>query len=103
MLRRLSSSSVLLWGTVFAAGAYFVYLAAPQWLEKEADPRSQEFLPRLGGALLLLVVGFIAASWAARAARRVPSTSERIDRTIVPVLAAVLRYGILIICKNISE
>lgn len=58
---------------------------------------SLEFLPRLGGALLLLVVGFIAASWAARAARRMLSTSERIDRTIVPVLAAVLRYGILIL------
>lgn len=51
MLRRLSGSSVLLWGTVFAAGAYFVYLAAPQWLKKEADPRSQEFLDKMAAEI----------------------------------------------------
>lgn len=51
MLRRLSASSVLLWGLVFAAGAYFVYLAAPQWLEKEADPRSQEFLDKMAAEI----------------------------------------------------
>jgi hypothetical protein len=33
------------------AGAVFVYLAVPQWLVKEADPRSQEFLERMAAEI----------------------------------------------------
>jgi hypothetical protein len=44
VLRRLSVSSVLLWGMVVVVGAYFLYLNAPNWFEEETDPRSQEFL-----------------------------------------------------------
>jgi hypothetical protein len=47
VLRRLSASSVLLWGIVVVAGAYFVYLRAPDWLGDEPDPRSQEFLGKI--------------------------------------------------------
>jgi hypothetical protein len=51
MLRRLSASSVLLWGMVVVAGTYFVYLKAPDWLEGEPDPRSQEFLGRVAAEI----------------------------------------------------
>ena len=51
MLRKLSTSSVLLWGMVIIAGAYFVYLRAPDWLEKESDPRSQEFLGKIAAEI----------------------------------------------------
>ena len=50
-LKRFSMSSVILWGMVFVIGAYFVYLAAPDWLEKEADPRSQEFLGKIAAEI----------------------------------------------------
>ena len=38
---------MLLWGMVVVAGAYFLYLRAPDLLEGEPDPRSQEFLDRI--------------------------------------------------------
>jgi hypothetical protein len=50
-LRKFSMSSAILWGMVFVTGAYFVYLAAPDWLEKEADPRSQEFLDKIAAEI----------------------------------------------------
>jgi hypothetical protein len=51
VLRRLSSSSVLLWGMVVVAGAYFLYLGAPGWFEATADPRSQEFLGKIAAEI----------------------------------------------------
>jgi hypothetical protein len=51
VLRKLSTSSVLLWGMVIIAGAYFSYLAAPGWFEKESDPRSQEFLAKIAAEI----------------------------------------------------
>ena len=51
MLRKLSTSSVLLWGMAIIAGAYFVYLAAPGWFEKKSDPRSQEFLGKIAAEI----------------------------------------------------
>jgi small conductance mechanosensitive channel len=56
-----------------------------------------DFLPRLGGAVLLLVVGFVVAGWASRAVYQVVSRSERVDATLKPIIKAVVRYGILII------
>jgi len=50
-LKKVSVSSVILWGMVFVIGAYFVYLAVPDWLEKEADPRSQEFLGKIAAEI----------------------------------------------------
>ena len=47
VLKRLSSSSALLWGMVIVAGAYFLYLGAPGWFEGAADPRFQEFLGKI--------------------------------------------------------
>ncbi|MGB7947023.1 MAG: hypothetical protein WCH75_05000 [Candidatus Binatia bacterium] len=51
MLRRLSTSSILLWGMVVVVGAYFVYQKVPAWFEKEADPRSQEFLGKIAAEI----------------------------------------------------
>jgi small conductance mechanosensitive channel len=55
------------------------------------------FLPRLGGAILLLVVGLVVARWASRAVYQVVSRSERVDVTLKPIIKAVVRYGVLII------
>jgi small conductance mechanosensitive channel len=55
------------------------------------------FLPRLAGAILLLVVGLVAARWASRAVYQVVSRSERVDVTLKPIIKAVVRYGVLII------
>jgi hypothetical protein len=51
VLRKLSTSSRLLWGMAIIAGAYFVYLAVPGWFEKESDPRSQEFLGKIAAEI----------------------------------------------------
>ena len=51
MLKRLSVSSVFLWGMVVVAGAYSLYLRAPDWLEGEPDPRSQKFLDRIAAEI----------------------------------------------------
>src|SRR5215475_5230894 len=51
MSRRLSASSVLLWGMVVVAAAYFVYLTASDWLRKESGPRSQEFLDKIAAEI----------------------------------------------------
>jgi hypothetical protein len=51
VLRRLSASSVLLWGMVIVVGAYFLYLGAAGWFEGTADPRSQEFLGKIAAEI----------------------------------------------------
>jgi len=38
-------------GTVIVAGTFFVYLRAPDWLEGEPDPRSQEFLGKIAAEI----------------------------------------------------
>lgn len=51
ILTRLSASSLLLWGMVVVAGAYFLFLGTPRWFEKESDPGSQESLARIAAGL----------------------------------------------------
>lgn len=50
-VKRVSLSSLFLWGAVVLAGAYFVYLAAPAWFEEQADPRSRDFLTKVAADL----------------------------------------------------
>jgi hypothetical protein len=50
-LRNFSLSSVILWGMVIVTGTTFVYLRAPDWLEEEPDPRSQEFLGKIAAEI----------------------------------------------------
>jgi hypothetical protein len=51
VLRKLSASSVLLWGMVVVVGAYFLFLRAPEWFQEEADPRSEEFLGKIAAEI----------------------------------------------------
>ncbi len=55
------------------------------------------FLPRLGGAVIILLVGLMIARWASRAVYQVVGRSERVDATLKPVVKAAVRYGILAI------
>jgi small conductance mechanosensitive channel len=56
-----------------------------------------EFVPRLGGALLIVILGLLAAKWAGRAVAGVAVRSLRVDETVRPVVSASVRYGIAII------
>jgi len=56
-----------------------------------------EFLPRLGAAILIIVAGFLVATWAARGVAEVMKRTHGLDRTLVPVIHAVVRYGILVL------
>jgi small conductance mechanosensitive channel len=55
------------------------------------------FLPRLAAALVILLGGLVLAGWAARAIRGVTDRTPRIDPTLKPVLAAFVRYAILLL------
>lgn len=55
-----------------------------------------EYLPRIAAALLIFVVGWIVARWAAALLARVLSANENFDRTLVPVARAVVRYAVLV-------
>jgi small conductance mechanosensitive channel len=58
---------------------------------------SLSFVPRLLTALLILIVGFVIASWVSRAIRKILEHSSRVDPTVRPVAAAASRYSILVI------
>ena len=55
-----------------------------------------DFLPRLVTALIIVVVGYFVADWAARGTRGLMSRASHSDTTMVPVAAATARYAILI-------
>ncbi len=54
-------------------------------------------LPRLAGAIALLVVGWWLADRARRATARVLDAQSRIDATLSGVIASLVRYSILIV------
>jgi hypothetical protein len=54
------------------------------------------FLPRFVAALLILIVGSIIARWLSRAIFNVASRNAHVDATMRPILAAIVRYSILI-------
>jgi small conductance mechanosensitive channel len=55
------------------------------------------FLPRLAGAILILILGFVLAGWAARAVRGLAERTRRIDPTLKPVIGAFVRYSLLVL------
>ena len=55
------------------------------------------FLPRFVAAILILIAGAIVARWVSRAIFNVTSRSAHIDATVRPILAAIVRYAILIL------
>ena len=56
-----------------------------------------EFLPRLGVALIILVIGFTVAGWAARIVRLAFQRTRHMDATLEPIAATATRYAILIL------
>jgi small conductance mechanosensitive channel len=48
-------------------------------------------------AILILIVGFVAARWAQRATSSALSRSGRIDATLRPFLTSLVRYGIIVL------
>ena len=54
------------------------------------------FLPRLLAAVVILIVGFVVAGWLGRVVRRMLSRAQ-IDPTLRPILAAVVRYAVIIL------
>ena len=55
------------------------------------------FLPRFVAAILILIVGALVARWLSRAIFNVTGRSGHIDATVRPILAAIVRYAILIL------
>jgi len=55
------------------------------------------FLPRLGGAVLLILIGVFVARMASRGVARLLGHSERVDKTLKPIIKAIIRYAILAI------
>jgi len=51
---------------------------------------------QLGGALLILIAGWIVAGWLYRRIKRRMLASPHIDNTMAPVAASVVRYAILV-------
>ncbi len=53
-----------------------------------------QWLPRIGGALAVLVVGWLVASWA-KAVVRKTMTRTKVDATLVPFVASVVHVGLI--------
>ena len=49
------------------------------------------------GALAILIVGSLVAGWARRRVLRVLNRAPRVDETLKPVIASIVRYGILVL------
>ncbi len=48
------------------------------------------------GAVIILVVGFMVAGWAARMTKRLLDRSERLESTLKPFVVSIVRYAIII-------
>lgn len=56
-----------------------------------------EFLPRLGAAVVILIVGIVIADWASRLITGVARRTPHVDATVRPILGTVARYAVLIL------
>lgn len=54
-------------------------------------------LPKIGAAVVLLIVGYLFAAWMGRFVRRVVAKTGKVDDTLYPIIGSVVRYAILII------
>jgi len=59
-------------------------------------PAATDFGLRFIGAVVILIIGFTLAGWAARATRGLMDRSARVDPTLKPFLGSIVRYSILI-------
>jgi small conductance mechanosensitive channel len=54
-----------------------------------------EFLPRLAGALAILVVGLAISGWIARGTRNIVQRTPHLDPALKPIIVAVVRYSVV--------
>ncbi|HEY3919233.1 MAG TPA: mechanosensitive ion channel domain-containing protein [Stellaceae bacterium] len=72
----------------------------PQHLDRVVDIAwtwTAAFLPRFVAAIVILVLGGIVARWLSRTVFGIASRSAHIDPTVRPILAAMVRYSVLIL------
>jgi small-conductance mechanosensitive channel len=74
----------------------FTHLADLAWIW------AAQFLPRLGAAVLILGVGFVAARWLSRAVNAALARAPYVDRTLHPLLVSVARYALLILVAIVA-
>lgn len=55
------------------------------------------FLPRFGAAIAILIAGLIVASWISRLVRGALQRSRHVDPALKPIIAAVVRYAIVVL------
>ncbi len=55
-----------------------------------------QLLPAAAAALAVFIFGYLFAIWAGRTVRRLLERTGRLDATVLPVIGAVVRYGIFI-------
>ena len=60
-------------------------------------PLAVEYGMSIIGAILILILGWTIANWAARKVRKSGQKAEKIDNTLVPILAQIIRVLIIII------
>lgn len=73
---------------------------SPQDLDRFANVAwawAAAFLPRLAAALAILIIGTMLARWLSRAVSNISQRTTHLDPTVRPVLAAMIRYSVLIL------
>lgn len=58
---------------------------------------SENLFPRLLTGIIILIAGYVVASWISQLVRKVLVRSARVDPTVQPVFAAAVRYSILVL------
>src|SRR5690348_12986235 len=58
---------------------------------------AEKFIPALVTAIIILVAGYLLALWICRVVRQMLARGGRVDPTVQPVIAAAIRYAILIL------
>lgn len=72
----------------------------PQHIDRIVDLAwawTAAYLPRLVAAILILIAGSLVARWLSRTASGLAGRSTHIDPIVRPILAAMIRYSILIL------
>jgi len=73
---------------------------SPQHLGRLADVVwrwSAAFLPRFAAAILILFIGALVARWVSRGIVDLTGRTDHIDPIVRPIIAAIIRYSILIL------
>ncbi len=66
----------------------------------EAETLLLDGAVNLLGAIVILILGWMASRWAARWTRRGLGRIGHFDQTLTPLLASLIRYAILTLCPD---